>query len=74
LFQPPAAILTKILFGASLAPGALAVSPKRPRPRQVLLFIIFGLTSLYAMRNLPLFVLVAFPLAAKYAYWPACKL
>lgn len=57
-----------------LTVGVLALSPQRPRPSQVLLFIFFGLTSLYAMRNLPLFVLVAFPLAAEYAYWPAWKL
>jgi hypothetical protein len=63
IFRPYVALLF-------ITAGVLALSPKRPRPSQVLLFIFFGLTSLYAMRNLPLFVLVAFPLAAEYAYWP----
>lgn len=67
IFRPYVALLF-------ITAGVLALSPKRPRPSQVLLFIFFGLTSLYAMRNLPLFVLVAFPLVAEYAYWPPWKL
>jgi len=67
IFRPFAALLF-------ITVGVLALSPKRPRPSQVLLFVFFSLTALYAMRNLPLFVLVAFPLAAEYAYWPNWKL
>jgi len=52
----------------------LALSPKRPKPSQVLLFVFFSLSALYGMRNLPFFVLVAFPLLGEYAVLPDWKL
>jgi hypothetical protein len=67
IFRPFAALLF-------LTIAVLSLSSKRPKPSQVLLFVFFSLSTLYAMRNLPLFVLVAFPLAAEYAYWPNWKL
>jgi hypothetical protein len=51
----------------------LALSPKRPKPSQVLLFVFFTLSALYGMRNLPFFVLVAFPLLGEYALLPNWK-
>jgi hypothetical protein len=57
-----------------LTVAALALSPKRPRPSQVLLFVFFSFAALYSMRNLPLFVIVAFPLLAEYAYLPEWKI
>jgi hypothetical protein len=56
-----------------LAVAALALSPKRPRPCQILLFVFFSYTALYSMRNLPFFVLAAFPLLSEYAFLPAWK-
>ncbi|HKI11098.1 MAG TPA: hypothetical protein VKA02_03210 [Candidatus Acidoferrum sp.] len=56
-----------------LTVAVLALSPKRPRPSQILLFIFFSYVALYSMRNLPFFVLVAFPLLAEYAFLPAWK-
>lgn len=67
IFRPFAALMF-------LAVAVLALSPKRPRPSQVLLFIFFSLAALYSMRNLPFFVLVAFPLLAEYAFLPDWKL
>ncbi len=67
IFRPFAALL--LLTGA-----VLALSPKRPRPSQVLILIFFSYAALYSMRNLPFFVLVAFPLLAEYAFLPAWKL
>jgi len=56
-----------------LTVAVLALSPKRPRPSQILLFLFFSYTSLYSIRNMPFFVLVAFPLLAEYAFLPAWK-
>jgi hypothetical protein len=67
IFRPLAVLL-------SITISVLALSPKRPKPSQVLLFVFFLLATLFSMRNLPLFVLLAFPLAAEYAYWPNWKL
>lgn len=67
IFRPLAALMF-------LTVAALALSPKRPKPSQVLLFIFFSLTALYSMRNLPFFILVAFPLLSEYAVFPAWKL
>jgi len=67
IFRPLAALMF-------LTVAALALSPKRPKPSQVLLFIFFSLTALYSMRNLPFFVLVAFPLLAEHAVVPVWKL
>lgn len=67
IFRPMAALLL-------LTVAALALSPKRPRASHVLLFLFFLYTALYSMRNLPFFVLVAFPLLAEYAYLPAWRL
>jgi hypothetical protein len=57
-----------------LTVAVLALSPKRPKPSHVLLFVFFSFAALYSMRNLPFFVLVAFPLLAEYAFVPAWKL
>jgi hypothetical protein len=54
--------------------AALALSPKRPRACQIVLFLFFTYTALYSMRNLPFFVLLAFPLLAEYTPLPAWKL
>ena len=67
IFHPLAALML-------LTVAALALSPKRPRPCQVLVFVFFLFTALYAMRNLPFFVLVAFPLLAEYTLLPIGKL
>lgn len=67
IFRPFAALLL-------LTVAVLALSPKRPKPSQVLLFLFFALSALYGMRNLPFFVLVAFPLLAEYAFVPEWKL
>lgn len=67
IFRPLAALLF-------LTVAVLALSPKRPRPSQVLLFVFFSFTALYSVRNLPFFVLVAFPLLAEHAHLPAWKL
>ncbi len=63
IFYPFAALLF-------LTVAAFALSPSRPRPSEVLLFGFFGLAALHSMRNLPIFVLVAFPLLAAYASIP----
>jgi hypothetical protein len=69
IFYPFAALLF-------LTVAAFALVPSRPRPSEVLLFGFFGLAALHSMRNLPIFVLVAFPLLATYAsipvrrFWP----
>lgn len=67
IFRPFAALLL-------VSVATLALSPKRPKPSQVLLLIFFTLSALYGMRNLPFFVLVAFPLLAEYAFLPSWKL
>jgi hypothetical protein len=66
IFRPLAALML-------LTVAVLALSPKRPRPSQILLFIFFLYAALYSMRNLPFFVLVAFPLLAEYAFLPAWR-
>ncbi len=63
IFYPFAALLF-------LTFAAFALAPSRPRPSEVLLFGFFGLAALHSMRNLPIFVLVAFPLLATYAAIP----
>jgi hypothetical protein len=63
IFYPFAALLF-------LTIAAFALAPLRPRPSEVLLFGFFGLAALRSMRNLPIFVLVAFPLLAAYAAIP----
>jgi hypothetical protein len=63
IFYPFAALLF-------LTVAAFALAPSRPRPSEVLLFGFFGLAALHSMRNLPIFVLVAFPLLAAYASIP----
>jgi hypothetical protein len=66
IFRPYAVLML-------LAVAVLALSPKRPRPSQILLFVFFSYVSLYSMRNLPFFVLLVFPLLAEYAFLPAWK-
>lgn len=63
--------LAVLLF---LTVATLALSPKRPKPSEILLFVFFAFAVLYSMRNLPLFVLVAFPLLGAYAFVPSWKL
>jgi hypothetical protein len=63
IFYPFAALLF-------LTVAAFALAPSRPRPSEVLLFGFFGLAALHSMRNLPIFVLVAFPLLAAYVAIP----
>jgi hypothetical protein len=53
--------------------AVLALSPKRPKPSQILVFLFFTYAALYSMRNMPFFVLVAFPLVAEYAFLPDWK-
>lgn len=67
IFRPFALLLL-------LTIAVLALSPKRPKPSQVLLFVFFTSSALYGMRNLPFFVLVAFPLLGEYAFLPNWKL
>lgn len=67
IFRPFALLLL-------LTIAVLALSPKRPKPSQVLLFVFFSFSALYGMRNLPFFVLVAFPLLGEYAILPNWKL
>jgi hypothetical protein len=67
IFHPMALLLF-------LTVAVLALSPKRPKPSQIVLFVFFAFASLYSMRNLPFFVLVSFPLLAEYASLPAWKL
>lgn len=67
IFRPFALLLL-------LSIAVLALSPKRPKPSQVLLFVFFSFSALYGMRNLPFFVLVAFPLLGEYAFLPDWKL
>jgi hypothetical protein len=57
-----------------LTVAVLALSPRRPKPSQILLFVFFAFAALYSMRNLPFFVLVAFPLLAEYAFLPGWKI
>ena len=66
IFRPLAVLML-------LTVAVLALSPKRPRPSQILLLVFFLYAALYSMRNLPFFVLVAFPLLAEYAFLPAWK-
>lgn len=67
IFRPFALLLL-------LTIAVLALSPKRPKPSQVLLFVFFSFSALYGMRNLPFFVLVAFPLLGEYSFLPGWKL
>jgi hypothetical protein len=62
--------LAGLLF---LTVAVLALSPSRPKPSEMLLFVFFGLATLRSMRNLPFFVLVAFPLLAAYLQLPVLK-
>jgi len=66
IFYPFAALLF-------LRVAAFALSRSRPRPSEVLLFGFFGLATLHSIRNLPIFVLVAFPLLATYSAIPIRK-
>jgi len=56
---------------ALLTISALALSPKRPRPSQLLLFLATLYSSLRTQRNIIIFSLVAVPLFADYfqAWW-----
>lgn len=59
--------LALLLF---LAVAVFSLSPKRPRPSEMLRFAVFGLATLRSMRNLPIFVLVTVPLLAQYCVLP----
>lgn len=49
---------------------ALALSPKRPRPSEVLLFVLTLYATLKSNRNMAILALVAVPLLARYSqYW-----
>ncbi|HEX8458589.1 MAG TPA: hypothetical protein VF656_14920 [Pyrinomonadaceae bacterium] len=48
--------------------AALALSPKRARPSELLLLCVSGYAALRAWRNIPLFALVAIPLLAEHAW------
>jgi signal transduction histidine kinase len=67
MFYPLAALIFLTVAG-------VALSKRRPRPSEILLFVVFGLAALRSMRNLTLFVLVAFPLLGEYAEIPGWKL
>jgi hypothetical protein len=67
MFYPLAALLF-------LTVAAVALSGRRPRPSEMMLFVVFGLAALRSMRNLTLFVLVAFPLLGEYAEIPGWNL
>jgi hypothetical protein len=64
MFYPLAALLF-------LTIAVLALSPSRPKPGEILLFVFFGLAALRSMRNLPFFALIAFPLLGRYLVFPA---
>ncbi len=48
--------------------AALALSPKRPPPSQVLLAAVSGLAALRSGRHIPIFALVAIPLLAEHGW------
>jgi hypothetical protein len=64
MFYPLAALLFLIV-------AVLALSPTRPKPAEILLFVFFGLAALRSMRNLPFFALIAFPLLGRYLVFPS---
>jgi hypothetical protein len=55
---------------AILTIAAMVFGSRRPRPSEILLFVLFGYAALRSMRNLPFFVLVAFPLLGTLAVLP----
>ncbi len=65
-FHRPSMIPFALLMFATAA--ALALSPKRPRPSEVLLAAVTGLAALRSGRHIPLFALVAIPLLAEHAW------
>ncbi|MGH9576189.1 MAG: hypothetical protein ACRD3R_02045, partial [Terriglobales bacterium] len=65
-FHRPSMIPFALLMFATAA--ALALSPKRPKPSEVLLATVAGLAALRSGRNIPIFALVALPLLAEHAW------
>ncbi|MGH9509537.1 MAG: hypothetical protein ACRD2M_06355, partial [Terriglobales bacterium] len=65
-FHRPSMIPFALLMFATAA--ALALSPKRPKPSEVLLASVAGLAALRSGRNIPIFALVAIPLLAEHAW------
>lgn len=65
-FHQPNAQAFALLLLATFA--ALALSPKRARPSELLLVAVAAYASLRAWRNIPLFALVAAPLLAEHAW------
>lgn len=65
-FHRPSMIPFALLMFATAS--ALALSPKRPRPGEVLLASVAGLAALRSGRNIPIFALVAIPLLAEHGW------
>ncbi len=65
-FHRPSMIPFALLLFATAA--ALALSPKRPKPSEVLLASVAGLAALRSGRHIPIFVLVAVPLLAEHGW------
>ncbi|MGH9576911.1 MAG: hypothetical protein ACRD3R_05690, partial [Terriglobales bacterium] len=65
-FHRPGMIPFALLMFATAA--ALALSPKRPKPSEVLLASVAGLAALRSGRNIPIFALVAIPLLAEHGW------
>ncbi len=65
-FHRPSMIPLALLMFATAA--ALALSPKRPLPSQVLLAAVAGLAALRSGRHIPIFALVAIPLLAEHGW------
>jgi hypothetical protein len=63
--QPYAHALALLLFATF---AALAVSPKRARPGELLLLCVSAYAALRAWRNIPFFALVAVPVLAEHAW------
>lgn len=63
--RPEAHAFALLLFAALVA---LALSPKRARPRELLLFCVTAYAGLRSWRNIPVFALVAAPLLAEHAW------
>ena len=67
-FHRPEVLPFLVLFLMTTA--AMALSPVRPKPSELLLFIVTLYMSFNAQRNLAIFTLVAVPLLANYAqHW-----
>ncbi|MGH9557268.1 MAG: hypothetical protein ACRD2Y_15735 [Terriglobales bacterium] len=65
-FHRPSMVPFALLLFATGA--ALALSPKRPKPSEVLMAAVAGLAALRSGRHIPIFALVAIPLLAEHGW------